>query len=203
MSAIFRYTGDELEGLKKKDRKLASEIDRIGMIERGVDRDLFSALIGSIVGQQISSKAAATVNLRLREFCGEITPRSIHNTDIMDIQKCGMSMRKARYIKASGEAVFSGALDLTAFASMTDDEIIGRLCELPGIGVWTAEMLLIFSLERRDVLSWGDLAIRRGICRLYGHRELTKDRFTRYKKRYSPYGSIASLYLWEISGEQI
>lgn len=197
---IFEYTEAELDYLRKKDKKLAAIIDRIGIIEREVNRDIFSALIDSIVSQQISSKAAETVGNRLVSLCGEITPEHIHNANIEDVQKCGMSMRKARYVKGIGKAVCSGALDLSAFPVMTDSEIIGRLTALNGIGVWTAEMLLIFSLGRKDVLSFGDLAIRRGICNLYGHKILTKEQFERYRKRYSPYGSIASLYLWELSG---
>jgi len=199
---IFRYKQAELDYLRKKDKKLAAAIDRIGIIERGVDKDLFSALIGSIVSQQISNKATETVGNKLIMLCGGITPESIHNTDIADVQKCGMSMRKARYIKEAGEAVYSGALDLADFGAMTDAEIIGRLSALPGIGVWTAEMLLIFSLERKDVLSYGDLAIRRGICNLYGHKTISKEQFERYRRRYSPYCSIASLYLWELSKEE-
>jgi len=190
---------EELEALKKKDKKLAAAIERIGMIERGINKDIFSALIGSIISQQISNKAAATVKNRLISLCEEITPEQIHNTDIADIQKCGMSMRKARYIKKAGEAAYTDALDFAALKNMPDDEVIKQLSALPGIGVWTAEMLLIFSLGRRDVLSFGDLAIRRGICNLYGHKTLTKEQFMRYKKRYSPYGSIASIYLWELS----
>lgn len=135
----------------------------------------------------------------LRNSRGKVTPDLVCGTDIRDIQKCGMSMRKAGYIKAAAQAVHSGALDLAALRQMPDDEVIKHLSALPGIGVWTAEMLLIFSLGRKDVLSFGDLAIRRGICRLYGHKELSRERFERYRKRYSPYGSIASLYLWEIS----
>jgi DNA-3-methyladenine glycosylase II len=72
---------------------------------------------------------------------------------------------------------------------------------LRGIGVWTAEMMLIFSLQRRDVVSWGDLAIRRGMMRLYGLEELSREDFLRYRRRYSPYGSVASLYLWELAHE--
>jgi 3-methyladenine DNA glycosylase/8-oxoguanine DNA glycosylase len=196
---IFTYTQAELDALKKKDKKLAAAIDRIGIIERGVNKDIFAALVGSIVSQQISSKAADTVERKLVDFCGAITPERIHGAEIEDIQKCGMSMRKARYIKEAGEAVFSGALDLAALHELPDEEIIRKLSALPGIGVWTAEMLLIFSLERRDVMSYGDLAIRRGLCNLYGHITLSKEQFLRYKKRYSPFGSIASLYLWELS----
>ncbi|MDR0768191.1 MAG: hypothetical protein LBE57_07210 [Methanosarcinales archaeon] len=199
MKDFFRYTSVELEYLKRKDKKLAAAIGCIGMIEREIDRDVFTSLISSIVSQQISSKAAQTVGDRLLVLCGEMTPENICAADITDIQKCGMSMKKAGYIKAAGGAVYSGSLNLAALENMPDDEVIKQLSALPGIGVWTAEMLLIFSLERKDILSFGDLAIRRGMCVLYGHRELTKEQFLRYKKRYSPYGSIASLYLWELS----
>ncbi|MCL2767475.1 MAG: DNA-3-methyladenine glycosylase 2 family protein, partial [Synergistaceae bacterium] len=70
---------------------------------------------------------------------------------------------------------------------------------LPGIGIWTAEMFLIFSMRRMDVVSWGDLAIRRGMMKIYGLKDLTKEEFEKYRKRYSPYGSVASLYIWASS----
>ena len=196
---IFRYTQDELCQLKAKDKRLSARIEQIGVIERPIKRDVFAALVHSIVAQQISGKAADTVWSRLQSLFGEITPEHIRAIDIELIQKCGMSMRKAQYIKSAADAVCSGALELSALRDMPDDEVIKQLSALPGIGVWTAEMLLIFSLERKDVLSFGDLAIRRGLCKLYGHKELTKEQFLRYKKRYSPFGSIAGLYLWEIA----
>ena len=195
----FDYSEQELDFLKKKDKKLCEAIERVGKIAREVTPDIFAALISSIVSQQISNKAAETVGNRLYELLGEITPQTVQKTAIEDIQKCGMSMRKAGYIKGIGDAVTSGVIDLASFPDKTDEEIISELSALNGIGVWTAEMLLIFSLGRKDVLSWGDLAIRRGICNLYHHETLTKEQFKRYKKRYSPYGSIASLYLWELS----
>ena len=197
----FLYTGSELEALKKKDKRLALIIDRYGIIKRGVDKDIFSALIRSIVSQQISGKAADTIERRLLELCGEITPARVCEADMPEIQKCGMSMRKAGYIKSASEAVNSGSIDLSALVDMSDEDIISQLSALPGIGVWTAEMLLIFSLGRMNVISYGDLAIRRGLCKLYGHKTITKEQFARYKKRYSPYGSIASLYLWRLSVE--
>lgn len=196
---IFQYGQTELDYLKKKDKKLGRAIERIGMIERKVIPDLFTALIHSVVGQQISSKAAAAVWNRLLGNCGGITPQVIASLTAEEIQKCGMTMRKANYIKNIGEAVLRGELKISEFPGLTDDEIIKRLSSLHGIGVWTAEMLLIFSLERPDVVSWGDLAIRRGMMNLYGLKTLDKTKFDRYRKRYSPYGSVASLYLWELS----
>lgn len=196
---IFKYGTRELDYLKKKDKKLAAAIDRIGMIERQVIPDLFTALISSIVAQQISSKAAATIWTRLQEKLGEITPGTINNTPAEQIQQCGITMRKAGYIKGIAEAAASGKLDLNQLTQLTDSEIIDRLSSLNGIGKWTAEMLLIFSMQRPDVVSWGDLAIQRGMMNLYGHKTLSKEQFARYVKRYSPYGSVASLYLWALS----
>ncbi len=199
---IFMYGEAEINYLKSKDKKLSVAIDRIGKIEREVTPDLFTALVSSIVSQQISNKAAATVWGRFCSLVGEITPKSIVEADINDIQKCGMSVRKASYIKNIGDKVYGGELNIDEFHNLSDDEIIKKLSALHGIGIWTAEMLLIFSMQRPNVVSWGDLAIRRGMCNLYHHKELTKTQFERYKKRYSPYGTVASLYLWALSVEE-
>jgi len=198
---IFKYDQIELEYLKKKDKKLGAAIERIGRIEREVIPNLFTALINSIVGQQISAKAAVTVWNRIQDCLGVITPESICVATLESIQQCGLSTRKAGYIKGIGEAVLEGRLSLSEFQGLSDDEIIERLSSLNGIGKWTAEMLLIFSMERPNVVSWGDLAIQRGMINLYGLKELTKEQFAKYVKRYSPYGSVASLYLWELSKE--
>lgn len=198
---LFPYGQTEIEYLSKKDKKLGRAIGRTGLIEREVTPDLFTALVSSVLAQQISAKAADTVWARFVERLGEVTPEAVAKADVETIQKCGMSLRKAGYIKGIGEAVLGGALPIDDLPKMPDDEVIARLSELRGVGVWTAEMLLIFSMRRPDVVSWGDLAIRRGMMRLYGHKELTRARFERYKKRYSPYGTVASLYLWELSIE--
>lgn len=198
---IFRYGRTELDYLKKKDKKLGVAIDRIGMIERQVIPDLFTAVVNSIAGQQISNKALATVWKRMTDRF-EITPHDFASTTVEEIQQCGMSMRKAKYIKGFCDAVVQGDFNISELHQLPDEEIVRRLSSLHGIGVWTAEMLMIFSLQRPDVVSGGDLAIRRGMMILYGHKELDRAKFERYKKRYSPYGSVASLYLWEIAAGQ-
>lgn len=195
----FIYGEKEIEYLKKKDKKLAEAIDKIGMIKREIILDPFEAIITSVVGQQISNKAAVTVNSRLLELVGEIAPDNIGQASIVDIQKCGMSNRKALYIKGIAEAALDKSIDFKNLHKLSDEEIIKELTSLYGVGVWTAEMLLIFSLGRMDVLSFKDLAIVRGMMRLYGLDKITKKEFEKYRKRYSPYGSVASLYLWELS----
>ncbi|WP_413738075.1 DNA-3-methyladenine glycosylase family protein [Sodalis sp. RH21] len=197
--AIFAYGTTELDWLAKKDKRMAEAIERIGLITRPLMPDLFAALIRNIIDQQISTKAGITVNGRLSALAGAITPASIERLTAEQIQSCGMSMRKALYIKGAATAAMSGELDLAAIHDYTDQQVIDALSRLPGIGIWTAEMLMIFSLGRPDILSWGDLAIRRGMMNLYRHKTLPRERFERYRRRYSPYGSTASLYLWAYS----
>lgn len=198
---IFKYGQTEITYLKKKDKKLGLAIDRIGMIERRIIPDLFAALINSIVSQQISSKAAATVWNRIQEHFRTISPKALGSASLEEIQQCGLSLRKAGYIKGICEAILQGKLNLAEFYELPDEEVIERLSALKGVGKWTAEMLLIFSLQRPDVVSWGDLGIRRGMIKLYGLKSLSQEQFARYRKRYSPYGSVASLYLWALAVE--
>nr|WP_321352059.1 DNA-3-methyladenine glycosylase [uncultured Methanoregula sp.] len=200
-SHLFRYGPTEINHLKKRDKKLGLAIDRIGMIERTVTPDPFAALAASIVAQQISAKAADTVWNRMQERFGTINPETLASASTEEIRQCGMSQKKAGYIQGIGTAVMQGDLDFSRFGELSDSEIIARLTALHGVGTWTAEMLLIFSLERPDVVSWNDLAIRRGMMNLYGLETLSREQFDRYRKRYSPYGSVASLYLWAISHE--
>jgi DNA-3-methyladenine glycosylase II len=200
--SVFNYGQTELNHLKRKDKKLARIIEQIGPIERAVNPDLFSALIHSIVAQQIANKAATTVWNRLLDRCGEITPHCLYAMDAAEIQQCGLSMRKARYIHGASRVVALQELNLDEFPALTDAEIIARLAALEGIGVWTAEMLLIFSLQRPNIVSWGDLAIRRGMMALYGLSRLDKSQFDTYCKSYSPYGSVASLYLWALAAKK-
>lgn len=197
--ASFQYGSREINHLRSRDRRLGRAIDEIGMIERGVTPDIFAALVASVASQQISAKAAETVWKRLENLAGTITPETLSAVSREDIQQCGMSMRKAGYIRSISDAVMNGDIDLAGLRDLPDDDVIARLTALNGVGVWTAEMLLIFSMQRPDVVSWGDFAIRRGMMRLYGKASLDRDQFERYRKRYSPYGSVASLYLWEIS----
>lgn len=199
---IFPYGQAEIDHLKRRDKKLGAAMDELGMIERAVTPDLFAALLRSIVAQQISAKAVDTIWGRLRGKVGpvrEVTPEAVAGLDVADIQQCGMSMRKAGYIRGIAEAAARGEVDLSRLPELADEEIITTLSSLPGVGVWTAEMLLIHSLCRPDVVSWGDLAIRRGMTALYGLKTLTRIQFDRYRKRYSPHGSVASIYLWALS----
>lgn len=204
LARYFEYATDAIEYLKAKDKKLGAAIDAVGVVRREMDEDdLFTAIVHQIIGQQISTAAQATIWNRMRERLGEVTPSAVCAATEEELQSCGITFTKARYIKSCAEKVASGQFDLDAVREMDDAEAIAALSSLEGVGVWTAEMLLLFCLGRPDILSYGDLAIRRGMRMVYHHRKVTREMFERYRRRYSPYGSVASLYLWAISSMNV
>ena len=196
----FAYGEEETDYLKKKDKRMAEVIDRIGHVERKVDTDLFSAVVHHIVGQQISTKAQETIWQRMLSALGEVNAETVLAAGVSKLQSLGMTFRKAEYITDFAEKVHTGAFDLEGIWQKSDEEAVRELSSLKGIGVWTAEMLLLFCLQRPNVFSYGDLAILRGMRMVYRHKEIDRARFERYRKRFSPYCSIASLYFWAVSG---
>ena len=197
---FFQYGRTETDALSRKDPALARVIETVGPIRREVVPDLYEALVNSIVGQQISTKAQATIWGRMKAAHPRITPALVRGLPPGGLQSFGISRRKEEYIRDAAEQILSGALDLNALAQKTDAEVCRELSALRGIGVWTAEMLLLFSMQRPDVLCYSDLAIQRGLRMLYRHRAITPKLFEKYRRRYSPYGSVASLYLWAVAG---
>ena len=199
----FAYGEQALSYLRKKDKRLCAVIDRIGHIDRTVDPDLFSSVLHHIIGQQISTKAQATIWQRVQDALGTVNAEAILDAGVPSLQALGMTFCKAAYITDFAERVHTGAFDLDAVAHMSDEAAIRALSSLKGIGVWTAEMILLFCLQRPDIFSYDDLAIRRGLRMVYHHREIDRDLFEKYRRRFCPYCSVASLYLWAVSGGAI
>lgn len=197
--SILEYGERELSYLSRKDKPLGKLIEKTGYLKCEVSEDLFDSLVGYIATQQISNRAAETVRTRITQKFGIVTPEKTAFLPEEDIQSVGISMRKARYIKGLSEAVLSGRLDIRGLAELPDEDVSLQLTSIRGIGDWTAEMFLIFSLGRMDILSYKDFAIRKGMMSLYGLKDLERGTFEKYRKRYSPYGTIASLYLWHLS----
>ena len=199
----FEYGEAELSYLRKKDKRLGEVIDRVGRVYRTVDTDLFSAVVHHIVGQQISTKAQATVWQRLRDALGSVSAETVLAAGVPQLQSLGMTFRKAEYITDLAEKVHTGEFDLYAVEHMNDENAIRELSSLKGIGVWTAEMILLFCLQRPDIFSFDDLAIQRGLRMVYHHRNIDRKLFEKYRRRFHPYCSVASLYLWAVSGGAI
>lgn len=199
----FTYGETELSYLRQKDKRLGEVIDRVGPVRRAVDTDLFSAVVHHIVGQQISTKAQATIWQRMQDALVKVNAETILAAGIPKLQALGMTFRKAEYITDFAEKVHTGAFDLAAVERMSDEDAIEALRALKGIGVWTAEMILLFCIQRPDIFSYDDLAIQRGLRMVYHHREIDRALFEKYRRRFSPYCSVASLYLWAVSGGAI
>jgi DNA-3-methyladenine glycosylase II len=200
---FFEYGEEEVEYLRRKDKRLGEAMEKIGHIYREVDNDIFSLIVHNIVGQQILSAALKTVCARTNERLGGVSAKTVCAISREELQGCGITFKKADYIKDFADRVNSGEFAPDALRNLDDAEVIRSLTALNGIGVWTAEMLMIFCLHRPDVLSYGDLAIHRGMRMLYHHRKIDRKLFEKYARRYSPYGTVASLYLWAIAGGRV
>ena len=196
----FAYGERELSYLRQKDKRLGAVIDRIGQIDRAVDPNLFSSVVHHIIGQQISTKAQATIWKRMRDEFGVVDAAAVLGAGVEKLQSFGMTFRKAEYITDFARKIESGEFDLEGIWQKPDDEAIRELSSLKGVGVWTAEMILLFCMQRPDVFSYDDLAIQRGLRMVYHHRRIDRKLFEKYRRRFSPYCSVASLYLWAAAG---
>jgi len=162
--------------------------------------DAYGALLRAIVGQQLSVKAAATIFDRVLALFGGRTPtaRELLKADDTELRGAGLSGRKVEYLKDLAARVESGELELERLGELSDPEIVAELTAVRGLGVWTAQMFLIFHLERPDVLPVGDLGVRNAVRAAYGLNEPpSPDEMERIAEPWRPHRTLASLYLWE------
>lgn len=178
------------------DPLMARLIGTIGEVSLGVEDDRFASLASAIVGQQLSSAAAATIWRRF-EALGPVTPAGVLSRDEAELRGAGLSGAKVRYVRDLAERVTSGALELARLDSLGDAEVIAEVTQVKGIGRWTAEMFLLFSLARPDVLALDDAGLlRAGGWALGCGRSATRDELAVAGEGWRPYRSVASLYLW-------
>jgi len=197
------------EQLAASDPTMAALIERVGEIDlatrlrrRSEERpaDAYGALLRAIVGQQLSTKAARTIYGRILElFDGSTpTPEQLLEAEEADLRAAGLSGRKVEYVRDLAGHVLSGELELDRLAELSDEEVVGEIVAVRGLGVWTAEMFLLFHLERPDVLSGGDLGIRKAVQIEYELDEMPAPaRVLEIGEPWRPHRSLASLYLWE------
>lgn len=188
--------------LARRDKRLATFIKRYGACRIRPHTRYFQTLVGSIISQQLSTKAADTIHKRfLSLYAPTRSPRpaQILVTPDDDLRACGMSFQKISYIKDIAAKTEDGTLKFSKLSRLNDEEIIEMLTQVKGIGVWTVHMFLIFSLGRFDVLPVGDLGIRRAIQLAYGFDQLPNaEEIERVadENGWRPYCSVASWYLW-------
>jgi DNA-3-methyladenine glycosylase II len=192
--------------LAASDPVMAKLIERLGVRSaarrrRGLPKpDAYGALLRTVVGQQLSSKAARTIYERVLDLFGGKTPspEQILAASEADLRGAGLSGRKVEYIRDLAVHVRSGELELDRLEELSDEEVIEEIVAVRGLGRWSAEMFLLFHLERPDIISGGDLGIRKAIQLAYGMDEMpTPAEVEEIGERWSPNRSLASIYLWE------
>ncbi|PTY77560.1 hypothetical protein B5V89_14015 [Heyndrickxia sporothermodurans] len=190
--------GDEYTNhLCNVDSELCKLIEVIGNYKLSLQENYYDALVKRIIGQQLSLKAANTIISRVVNNSLLLTPQIINEKSDIELRQCGLSYQKIAYIRELTNSVLSGNIDLEKLSLENDSKVIESLIQIKGIGIWTAEMFLIFSLGRENILSNSDVSIRNAILWLYNIEGKDID-WEHYWKTWSPYNTIVSLYLWEI-----
>jgi DNA-3-methyladenine glycosylase II len=189
---------DRVEHLRRADPVLARIIERVGPYRLKTMEASFHGLARSIVYQQLSGRAAGTIFGRLVAATSDpLRPEAVLRCSIQQLRELGLSQQKASYVRDLAERTASGEVDFAKLPALADDEIIRVLTAVKGVGVWTVQMYLIFALERPDVLPVADLGIRAAIRKAYRTRQLPKPaRIEKIARRWHPYCSVASWYLW-------
>ena len=167
---------------------------------RGRPDDAYGTLVRTIVGQQLSTKAARSIYGRLTALFDDRppTPEELVSTDEELLRACGLSRPKVRYLRDLAERVISGQLDLRSLHDLPDGEVIRQITAVKGLGQWSADMFLMFHLGREDVLPVGDLGVRRAVERAYDLPEIPDaETLQNIARLWSPHRTLASFYLWE------
>lgn len=194
----FYEEGEAARHLAAVDEDMRALIEQVREVHVEIDGDGFLSLARAIVDQQISMAAARTIWGRFEALCdGEITPEKTIEADTQAMRACGLSGRKTEYLKDLSAHILSGAIDFDRLGEQSDEEIIAELIAVRGIGRWTAEMFLIFSLGRDDVFALDDGGLRRAVCQLKGlPLDVPKQAIEAVSEVWAPYRTAASLFLW-------
>ena len=184
----------------KKDPKLARIIKVVGEYQITTTSNYFESLIEAIITQQLAGSAAKAISKRFRSLYGKRFPKPIDvlKTSDSKLRKTGLSGMKVKYIKDLSKNIESKKLKLRSLSKLSDDEVVKQLTEVKGIGRWTAEMFLIFSLGRMDVLPVGDLGLKKGVQLLNSASDLpTAAEIEEIAEKWRPYRTVATWYLWK------
>lgn len=204
MPKIFTPAPNDIDKLVQRDPAFASLVDLGWDVKITLQEDYFVSLASAIVGQQLSNRVAEVLWERLLTFSdGTVTPEGMICMEDEALRQIGISYAKIKYLKALAAAVLDGSLALDQMHTLSDEEILHRLTRVKGIGPWTAEMFLIFSMGRPDVFSLGDGGLQRAVKWLHQLDEVPgKDELLRISQCWKPYRTIAALYLWRAIDEK-
>jgi len=200
------FEREALRALRRADARLAAVIRAVGPYRPRLTRDPFAALLGSILHQQISMAAARSIHRRLRDLCSQrrLTPDAVMRLTDAQLRQAGLSRNKMLSVRDLARHFAEARITSRGLRRMSDEQVIETVTQVRGVGRWTAEMLLIFCLERPDVWPVDDLGLREGLRRLHGiRRPLTPKRAEPLGDPYRPYRTVATWYLWKSLGNPV
>ena len=191
--------------LKQADPILRAIVERVGPYRIGYAEADLETLVRSIVFQQLSGQSARAIFGRVKQLVagnGRMTPHGILARTDAELRAAGLSRRKVGYLRDLAEKTRAGHIDFTRLPALSDEDVICQLTTVRGVGVWTAQMFLLFALRRLDILAAGDLGIRSAVRRAYGLRALPKpSKIEQLARKWHPYCSVACWYLWRSSDD--
>lgn len=199
---ILEVSPQAIEALSAKDKILGAYIQKVGVLQRETLEDPYQSAIDCIIAQQVSGKAAQSIGSKVFAKFPSGDPQAILAASEDEMRALGLSRSKVAYIKNIAQTKADGSIDWDHLNALSTQAIIDVLLPIKGVGLWTVQMVLIFSLKRMDVMSYDDLGIRRGIMRLYHVEKVSKDFFDELHERFAPYQTFASFYLWHASMEK-
>jgi DNA-3-methyladenine glycosylase II len=183
----------------KVDPKIAAVLETIIITEWFDDNpspDHFYNLTRNIIYQQLAGKAASTIFGRFKDLVGDINPENVIKFEDQSFRDVGLSFAKAKYVKDLAAKVIAKELNLSTITDLDNESVIKELTKVKGIGRWTAEMFLLFTLHRENVFSFGDLGLKNGLTKLYGIENPTDSQIQEIIGKWSPYESYGSICLW-------
>ena len=198
MSNPPQYWNKSKKFLSKRDKVMRQLIKKYSDKTLTTRKDVFFSICKSIVGQQISIAAASSIFLKFKKICrGKITPKVVKNLSISKLKSCGLSRQKARGIKELSKKFFDKKFNPNLIKKMDDEESIIYLSSLRQVGRWSAEMILLFTFNRPNIWPVQDIGLLRAISNNYKKKYLPPKKFVnKLKKKFSPYCSVATWYLW-------
>ena len=201
-SGVIAVTQEAIDTLCSIDPIMGSYINKVGPLSRDTLEDPYQSAIDCIIAQQVSGKAAESIGKKVFDRFPHGDPSLILSAFEEEMRALGLSRSKVSYIKNIAQTKADGSIDWEGLSKLSTPQIIETLLPIKGVGLWTVQMVLIFSLKRMDVMSYDDLGIRRGISRLYHVEKVSKDFFAILHERFAPYQTFASFYLWHASMEK-
>ena len=196
-SYVYKNKSDVIEYLVSQDPLLINLFQLKDEIRVNINEHYFESLVDIMIAQQLSSKVSSVISKRIYDYYqGEITAIKVFETKDEELRKLGLSHQKITYLKSLADSVIQGVITFLDMDKKSDQEITSMLIKVKGIGIWSAQMFLIFSLGREDVFSVLDLGLRNALKRVYQNQELMMDEINNISQKWVPYRSIVSHYLW-------